>query len=394
MSDSIFFLLMAFCALYWAVSVGFLVISAAATILQPRLAARRGTRADQPPVSLVLPVKLLEQGFARAQGSALDQLYPRFEAIASAVETNSPAVETMRELFARRPHIPSRILRSSARFAASPKVDNLFAPFREAEHDVIFMKDSNVVLEKDDLAQCVRHLTDDVGLVCAIPYAAKPENFAAHVETGVMNGPHQRSLFAASAFLGQGFGVGKIMLFRRSDFLRAGGFAAIAHTVGEDNAMAEAMKRIGLRTVFSHRPVRQELGSRTLRDVYDRQLRWYVIRRNDVLLSFLAEPICQALPAFAAAAVAAPLVGLEPLFAVGATFTLWLTLETLLSFAKGWQVSWAAPAIFLAREALMLAVWLQAWTATRVVWAKETLDTRAASGAIEDGAPPAAKEEG
>ncbi|PWB81244.1 MAG: hypothetical protein C3F11_15725, partial [Methylocystaceae bacterium] len=99
MSDSIFFLLMAFCALYWAVSVGFLVISAAATILQPRLAARRGTRADQPPVSLVLPVKLLEQGFARAQGSALDQLYPRFEAIASAVETNSPAVETMRALF-------------------------------------------------------------------------------------------------------------------------------------------------------------------------------------------------------------------------------------------------------------------------------------------------------
>lgn len=393
MIDSIFFLFTVFCAVFWAISVGLLVISVVAAILQPWIAAWRATREDQPPVSIVLPVKLLEQGFARAQESALEQRYPQFEAIASSVEATSPAIEAMRGLFARRPAVEARILRSFAQFAASPKVDNLFAPFNEATHDVIFMKDSNVVLEKDDLAQAVRHLTGDVGLVCAIPYAARPENFAAHVETAIMNGPHQRMLFLASA-LGQGFGVGKIMLFRRSDFLRAGGFSAIAHTVGEDNATAKAMKRIGLRTVFSHRPVRQELGSRLLRDVYQRQLRWSVIRRDDELLSFLAEPICQALPAFVAALVAAPLAGLSPLCAVSATFALWLTLETLLSFAKGWQVSWAAPVILPAREGLMLAVWLHAWVATKVVWAKATLDTRAAGRMAESDARAATKEEG
>jgi ceramide glucosyltransferase len=392
-SDSITLAFVIFCAVYWACSVGLLILSVGAALAQPFVVARRGTRKDQPPVSLVLPVKMLEQGFVRAQESALDQDYPLFEAIASAAEPASPAIDEMRAIFARRPNIRSRILHSTAKFAASPKVDNLYAPFAEAEHDVIFMKDSNVVLEKDDLAETMRHLVDGVGLVCAIPYAAKPENFAAHVEAAVMNGPHQRMLFLASAALGQGFGVGKIMLFRRRDFLRAGGFAAIAHTVGEDNAMAKAMKRIGLRTVFSHRLVRQELGRRRLRDVYERQLRWSVIRRADEIPSFLAEPICQALPAFAAAYVAAPLVSLPPLVAVAATFILWLTLETLLSLAKGWQVSWAAPAIFLAREALMLAVWLHAWTTTRVVWAQQTLETRAACGeANAIGAP--AKEEG
>lgn len=393
MIDSIPPLLVVFCGIYWAISVGLFVVSVVATILQPFLAARRGTRKDQPPVSIVLPVKMLEQGFVRAQETALAQRYPQFEAIASAVESASPAVDQMREIFARHPAVPSRVLLSTAKFAASPKVDNLFAPFCEAANDVIFMKDSNVILREDDLAESIRQLTGRVGLVCAIPYAAKPENFAAHVEAAILNGPHQRMLFLASA-LGQGFGVGKIMLFRRSDFLRAGGFAAIAHTVGEDNAMAKAMQRIGLRSVFSHRPVRQELGLRCFRDVYDRQLRWSVIRRADQLLSFLAEPICQALPAFAASLVAAPLAGLSPLAAVSVTFALWLALETLLSLAKGWQVSWAAPAIFLAREAFMLAVWLHAWTATRVVWAQTTFDTRACCGVAEDAAPPVAKEEG
>jgi ceramide glucosyltransferase len=118
-----------------------------------------------------------------------------------------------------------------------------------------------------------------------------------------------------------------------------------------------------------------------------------VIRRGDELLSFLAEPICQALPALAASALAAPLAGLTPATAAAATFLLWFGLETLLSITKGWQVSWAAPAIFLIREAMMLAVWVSAWTTDRVVWAKDTLTARAVVIA-RPALPPADDEEG
>jgi ceramide glucosyltransferase len=365
-------------ALYWSVAMALLVISVVATILQPRVAARRATRRDQPPVSIVLPVKLLEEGFERTQESAFAQQYPRFDVTASAVDPNSPAASKMRDIFARHPTIPSRLLVSSAHFAASPKVDNLYAPFMQAENDVIFMKDANVLLEPDALTEHVRQLADDVGLVCAIPYCARLDNFAAHVEAAIINGPHARILFLASC-LGQGHGVGKIMLFRRSDFLRAGGFDAISHTVGEDNALAKAMRRIGQRPVFSHRSVRQELGARSFVDIYQRQLRWSVIRRNDELISFLAEPICQAFPAVVAGAVAAPLVGATPFFGLAATFGLWFCLETLLSMAKGWQLSFAAPAVFIAREAVMLAVWVNAWMTDRVVWAKDKVHARVAA---------------
>jgi ceramide glucosyltransferase len=113
------------------------------------------------------------------------------------------------------------------------------------------------------------------------------------------------------------------------------------------------------------------------------------LRRNDELLSFVLEPICQAFPAVVAAAVAAPLVAVPPLVGAAATFGLWFGLETLLSLAKGWQLSLAAPAVFIVREAMMISVWAHAWMTDRVVWAQDKVHARAAAPSA-----PAASEEG
>lgn len=371
-------------AAFWCVSIALLLLSVAAALVQPWLAERRARRKDQPPVSIVLPLKTLESGFDETQESAFTQNYPQVDVTAAAQETASPALDHIRAIFARRPEVPARILHSTAKFAASPKVDNLYAPFTQAVNDTILMKDANVLLEPDALAEHIRQLNDDVGLVCGIPYCDRLDNFAAQVESAIINNSHARMLYLASA-LGQGHGVGKIMLFRRSDFERAGGFSAIDHTVGEDNAMAKAMSRIGKKAVFSHRPVRQILGPRSFLDVYQRQMRWSVIRRKEELVSFLAEPICQALPAVVAAGLAAPLAGIAPATAVVSTLGLWLGAETLLSIAKGWQLSLAAPVVLLVREALVMVIWVNAWMTEEVVWANGRVRVRAA--------PPAAPEQ-
>jgi len=362
-------------AAFWCVSIGLLLLSVVAALVQPRLAEKRARRRDQPPVSIVLPLKTLESSFDETQESAFLQIYPQIDVTAAAQETASPALDHVQAIFARHPEVPSRILHSTAKFAASPKVDNLFAPFTMAANDTILMKDANVLLEPDALAEHMRQLNDDVGLVCGIPFCDRLDNFAAQVEAAIINNAHARMLYLASA-LGQGHGVGKIMLFRRSDFERAGGFSAIGHTVGEDNAMAKAMERIGKRAVFSHRPVRQILGRRSFLDVYQRQMRWSVIRRKEELLSFLAEPICQAFPALVAAGVAAPVVRVAPTTAVAATLALWVGAETLLSIAKGWQLSLAAPLALLVREALVMAVWANAWITEEVVWANGRVRVR------------------
>jgi ceramide glucosyltransferase len=364
---------------WWLLAIGFLCLSTAAALVQPFVQKRRARREDLPPVSLVVPVKALDPGFERAQESLLSQAYPQAELIVSAAEEDSPALAAMRDTVSRYSGLPVRILRSSGDFAASPKLNNLVAPFREARHELIFMKDSNTILAPGDLEAAVRQLTSDVGLVVAIPVATAAQNFSARIEESIMNGAHARVLMTAS-LLRREVGVGKFMLFRRSDLDGAGGIAALASTVGEDNAMGKALARLGLRTVFSHRVVLQELGQRRLADVYDRQMRWAVIRRDEERLAFVGEPLSFVLPAVLAAAVAAPLVGAAPLLAAAATIVGWFAAEAFLALAKGWRLSLAAPAAFLCREILLPCVWLSAWLTNKVVWAQGTYVAKPTSG--------------
>jgi ceramide glucosyltransferase len=358
-------------AAWWLGATGFLFLSIMAAFLQPFVQRRRARGKDLPPLSLVVPIKTLDPGFRRAQESLLAQSYPQAELLVSAAEENSAALAAIRDIVARYPAIAVRILRSTGHLAASPKLNNLIEPFGEARHDVIFMKDSNTILAPGDLEAAVRLLTPDVGLVVAVPVATEARNFAARIEESIMNGAHARVLTVAS-LLGLEVGVGKFMLFRRSDLNRAGGIAALAATVGEDNAMGKALAGLGLKTVFSHRVVRQELGSRRLTDVYDRQMRWAVIRRDEERVAFLLELFSFVFPAAAAAGFAAPLAGVAPLAAVIATIGGWFAAETLLVFSKSWGLSASAPIAFLCREIMLPYVWLGAWLTNRVVWAQGT----------------------
>jgi len=172
----------------------------------------------------------------------------------------------------------------------------------------------------------MRQLNADVGLVCAIPYGTNSENMAAHVEASILNGPIRACCFGHPRWVMD-------LASERSCCFAAAIFCArrlrrdFAHRRrGQRHGEGAGANRFA--HGFSHRPVRQELGRRTFRDVYQRQLRWSVIRRGDALLSFLAEPFCQAFPALIAAGVAAPLAKLTPFAAAGATLLLWFALET------------------------------------------------------------------
>jgi ceramide glucosyltransferase len=359
------------CLFWWSGSLLWLLATFFGALLQPWLQRRRAQWENLPPVSLIIPVKLLEGDFVASQASAFSQSYPDYEVIVSAAEHPSLALECAQRIGAMFPKIRARFMRSQIKIAVSPKLNNLYEPIAEAQNDIILMKDSNVELAPDDLTSFVRARTSGVGLVVAVPVAAEPANFGAMVETAILNGYQARILMLMGA-LGQGFGYGKIMLFSRSELQKAGGIEGMAWALGEDNAFAKAFKNIGLRTIFADRTARQVLGARRLRDVWDRQLRRIIIRRFNERLAFLAEPLGLALPTALAAAFAAPLFGFAPFSALLTTLFFWLLVETLLSVLKGWPVSiWSVPA-FLAREFILIALWLRAWTTADVTWAGGT----------------------
>ncbi len=336
-------------------------------VVQPRPKNLRGTRADRPRVSVLVPVKTVDIAFEPALAALLAQDYPDFETVICGDSEAEAAFAAARAIEARFPGAKVRYVTSDARIGPNPKINNLAAAIPTVDAELLLIKDSNIVMDKSELRRLVADLTEGVGLVCAIPIAVRTQGFAAEVERAVMNG-HGAPLVLAGAALGLDIGYGKVMLVRRRDFEAVDGLTVMAPHFGDDHALALALRKVGLRTVFTDRAVVQPLGQRRFAEVWDRQLRWMVIRRNQEVASFLAEPLATGAFAALAAAFGAPLFGLSAWAAIALTAVLWIATEAAFLARRGWGMSPMLPFAVIARDALLLALWLRAWFTHRVSW--------------------------
>jgi ceramide glucosyltransferase len=352
-------------AAWWLCSIAILLSSFAAALLYPLRRRRSAIQSGLPPVTAINPVRDLHTGFVEAQRSLLSQDYNGLEILFATADASSPAVSALREIH--EPVTP-QIIVSDCAAAASPKLNTIWPAICRAENDIVLTKDSNVVLRSGDIAAFVACLGPGVGLVSAIPIARQLLTFPAWIEASIINCYHARVLMLGDA-AGLGFGLGKIMLFRRSDLARAGGVDCLKWAVGEDMALARAMRLLGLRTVLADRLCDQTLGHRSLVDVWQRQLRWVTIWRVQLPAVFLVDLLGAALPTAFMGAVAAHLVGISPAAVFAATLVGWCGIESILCAAKGWPVSVWSPFAFLARELLMPALWFRALVSNEVRWA-------------------------
>ena len=359
-------------AFWWVLSLAVLAGTLVLALIQPRV-GRRGLVDAAPPVSVIVPVKGTEPAFAEALASALRQARPGDEVIVGSAEADGPLLAEARAQFARFPAVRTRIHIGAATVARSPKMNNLLGPIAIAANDLILTKDANARLADGQLEELLRHLGPGVGLVTVVTRAAEPKNFAARIEAAFMNGYHARLLLAAST-LGLGFGLGKVMLFSRAAFEKAGGAMAMADAVNEDHATGMVFARAGLRTVIAIREISQVLATRSLTDVWQRQLRWMISRRFDEPLAFLLEPAGTGLITTLVALMAGPALGVSGGWLALGTLVTWYAAEQLFLALKGWSA--VGPLAFLARELMVAAMWARAWTTSEVVWAGARLDVR------------------
>jgi ceramide glucosyltransferase len=353
-------------AVWWGVAIGLLCLSALATIGFPWPRRTRPGGAP-PPMTAIVPTKELDPGFEAAQASLFDQDYPDLEILIASAETESVALSAVRVVQARYPEVSSRVVVSQMRAAASPKLNNLWGPIEQARNDVILTKDSNIRLAPGDLEALTGCLDPGVGLVSAIPVLTTPLSPAAWVETSLVNA-HARILMLARS-LGLGFGLGKVMLFRRSDLERAGGLEVLAWALGEDCALCDTLSGLGLATVLADRVVIQDAGARSWGQLWSRFLRWKIIWRAQSPAAFVGSLFCSALLASCAGALAAPLFGAVPVVVAVTTLLVWFAIEMAVCAARGWPLSLQSPVAFMEREVIDLLVWLRALTTSEVAWA-------------------------
>lgn len=263
--------------------------------------------ASTPTVSILKPLCGLDdeleanlESFARLQGV-------RYEVIVSVADPNDPALAVVSLVRAKYPLAPIRVVTGGV-FASEPKnrkVERLIAAARDARGEILFISDSNVRVEPDDVARTVALFCDPrVGCVSNVFRGEGARSFGARIEA-----LHLLTFVAPGAAIAAAFGVpcvvGKSMALRRTTLEAIGGFERFIRILAEDQAIAIAVRRAGWRIALSPVVARNVVVRRSLRTALARQVRWNKIRYSFSRFEYMAELLVNPLPLAILAALVA-----------------------------------------------------------------------------------------
>lgn len=333
----------------------------------------RGRPPARPPaaapgsVTVLAPVDALGP-FSEQCMSAMLALDPRpLEIIFCAFDESEPAVALARRKLPEGAGDHVRIMTGRATISANPKLDNIEKGWAAARGEHVLIIDDNVVVPPDIVSRLTEKLDDRTGPVCTAIAGDAPASFLAHVECAFL-GPFQARMLFVSDLLTPAWAVGKALLLDRRWYDERGGLHALRAYAAEDGGASLLAQRDGLKTRYADLVVRQPLGIRSLRQVWDRQLRWAILRKAQVGPIFALEPLGTFLLPGIAALLSASVLGFGPLAACLLSCALWLLVDTALSGICRWPVSPLTPLASLVREMLGLALWATAWMRRSYVW--------------------------
>jgi ceramide glucosyltransferase len=354
-----------FCFTATAIHVASVAI--AALRLRRRKPDQPAFRPKFPSVSLVRPLCGIDNYAADTLRSTFALDYPRCEILFCVASATDPVVPLIEALMAEHAEVGARLLVGDDRVSLNPKLNNVLKGWRAAAHEWIVLVDSNVLMPRDYIDLLFASWRADTGLVASPPIGCRPRGAWAELECAFLNTYQARWQYAADSF-GFGFAQGKTMLWRRADLERAGGIEALAREVAEDAASTKIVRGAGLKVRLVDRPLAQPLGSRSAREVWNRQLRWARLRRASFLAYFLPEALSGGVLPMIALAMVAAAVGLSPLLCVAALAVFWYGGEMLLAAAAGWHLSYRYPLCCLARDLLLPFLFIAALRGDGFVW--------------------------
>lgn len=200
--------------------------------------------------------------------SSLDPASPSVHRAARSLRA-AHVTTTVVHTFATGPnHKADQIARALARVALDPEA-------------IVIVADSDVDLAEVDLAALLAPLSDPrVGAAWAPPIEAgtiaTDGDALAHAVLGA-----SLHAFPLLAGIDRGGMVGKLFAVRARALDEAGGFEGLRDRLGEDVALARALRRAGFRIAVAPTPAPAKASGRSARDVVARLARWARVVRSE-----------------------------------------------------------------------------------------------------------------
>ncbi len=335
--------------------------------------------AHLPPVSVLKPVHGLEAQLSVNIESFFRQDYPDYEILFAADEADDPALEVVREVCARYPHIPTRILVTGTPWP-NPVVYAFHCMADAASHEILVTTDSDVEVGPRYLREIVPPMLDPrVGMVTCVYLGKNAAGFFSGLTAIGMSVEMTAGVLVANLLEGMKFGLGPSTVVRKDSLASIGGYTALRDYIAYDFAIGNLIAKAGYRVVLSGHIIDHVVNQKSFRHMWQNQLRWAQTTRYSRPWGHLGSGLVFAIPYGLLGVFAAGFLGH---WKIGAML---LGIALLNRLAEAWLVGWTvvrdpeirrATWLYPLRDLLGFAVWFASYLKLRYVWRDSRFELR------------------
>lgn len=244
-----------------------------------------------PPLSLLKPIKGIEEELDLNLRSFFEQRYPgTLEIIFSSETADDPGVVIARAIAAEYPEVESRFVLCDVEFGLNPKVANLAAAYANARHELVLQSDANVRAKPGYLEAIVRELlAEKATLLSSIVIGTGERSIGAALENLQLTALIGPSVCTALHVAGVPCVIGKSMLMRRSDIDDIGGMESVRDILCEDFILGQRVQRSGRKVLLSTNILANVNRDIPVDRFFARHTRWLKMRAVIHVGSFVAD---------------------------------------------------------------------------------------------------------
>ncbi len=366
-----------------------------AGVMRFRIDARSQARqlaaaAQLPPVSILKPVHGMEAQLEKNIESFYRQDYPNYEILIAADEANDAALEVARQVSARHPHIPTRILVTGNPWP-NPVVHSFYCLAEAASYDILVTTDSDVEVEPNYLREVVAPLLDPkVGMVTCVYRGKNAAGLWSGLTAIGMSVEMTAGVLVANLLEGMKFGLGPTTVVRKDSLASIGGYTALRDYIAYDFAIGNLIAKAGYRIVLSQHAIHHVVNQGSFRKMWQNQLRWAQTTRYSRPKGHFGSGLIFAIPY--------GLLGLVALAGLGhwALGLAMLAVAIVNRLVEAYMVGWGvvrdptirrAPWLYPIRDLLGFAVWFASYLNLRYVWRDSRFELKGTRIALRQSSP-------
>jgi ceramide glucosyltransferase len=380
------------CLVLCAVALALHALGAWATIRQT--ARTQPEPPTFPPLTLLKPIKGLEEELDQNLRSFFEQRYPApLSFVFASTSADDPGIHVARRIARQYPQAQVQFVVSDAGFGKNPKVSNLAGALCAVEHDLVLQTDANVRLRPGYLMAVVgEFLGLHASLMGALVAGSGERSLGAALENVQLSTFTTPGICAAYRVFKVPCVIGKSIMYRKSELNSLGGLACVKDVLAEDFVLGQVYLRAGKRVALSGLAVDNINATTSLRRFADRHTRWLQMRVVVHVPGFLADLCCNAALFALLAALCSAELRHWLLYAAVVVYKTSVD-AWLLSQVRGHALPTQYLPCFALRDLLQPWIWLNALVSRTTEWRGQRFRLTRGSELIALPSVPAARSE-